>query len=105
MPPPALVSTTTWWPCATSSRTEVGVRPTRYSWVLTSFGTPTITRIPSPDSCLGQGFDYRGLLAELEFRDLVAMHFVGTVGEAQSSRVAVGIPKPVLVADAAAPMH
>src|SRR5258708_4762854 len=42
MPAPAFVSTTTWWPAATTSRTDVGVRPTRYSWVLTSFGTPRI---------------------------------------------------------------
>src|SRR4051794_3951338 len=40
MPPPALVSTITSWPCVTSSRTLAGTSPTRYSWVLISFGTP-----------------------------------------------------------------
>jgi hypothetical protein len=33
--------TITSWPAATSSDTEDGVRPTRYSWFLISFGTPT----------------------------------------------------------------
>src|ERR1044072_569779 len=41
MPRPALVSTATSWPGATSSFTEAGVRPTRYSWTFISFGTPT----------------------------------------------------------------
>src|ERR1700733_11717316 len=40
MPAPAPVSTSTLCPCATISRTEDGVRPTRYSWFLISFGTP-----------------------------------------------------------------
>src|SRR5271165_412561 len=43
MPAPACVSTITRWPCATSSRAEPGISPTRYSWVLISFGTPTST--------------------------------------------------------------
>src|SRR5688572_12192558 len=40
MPAPALVSTTTLCPAATYSRTAPGVRPTRYSCVLISLGTP-----------------------------------------------------------------
>src|SRR4051794_3244045 len=47
MPPPALVSTITSWPCVTSSRTLAGTSPTRYSWVLISFGTP-ISIAPAP---------------------------------------------------------
>src|SRR5271168_3453079 len=43
MPAPAPVSTMTRWPRATSSRTEPGISPTRYSWVLISLGTPTST--------------------------------------------------------------
>ena len=42
-PSPALFSTTTSWPCWVSSWTPTGVRATRYSWFLTSFGTPTFT--------------------------------------------------------------
>ncbi len=38
---PAPVSTSTSWPWATYSRTEPGVRPTRYSWFLISLGHPT----------------------------------------------------------------
>src|SRR5579875_3591247 len=41
MPDPALVSTITSWPAATSSATDGGVSPTRYSWFLISLGTPT----------------------------------------------------------------
>src|SRR5689334_22908515 len=41
MPAPASRSTITSWPCATSSRTEAGVSPTRFSRTLISFGTPT----------------------------------------------------------------
>src|SRR3954462_5534338 len=41
MPRPALVSTITSWPAPGSSATDPGVRPTRYSWTLISFGTPT----------------------------------------------------------------
>jgi hypothetical protein len=41
MPAPAVLCTTTSWPCATSSRTDDGVSPTRYSWFLISLGTPT----------------------------------------------------------------
>src|SRR4051812_15578847 len=41
MPAPAPVSTSTLCPCATISRTDDGVRPTRYSLFLISFGTPT----------------------------------------------------------------
>src|SRR5437667_10897915 len=102
MRPPALVSTTTWCPSATSSRTEVGVRPTRYSCVLTSFGTPMITRISSPLSRLGQSFDHRGLLAQLELRDLVAMHLVRAVGEAQRARMRVGVGEAEIVGHPAA---
>src|SRR5207244_12913710 len=101
MPAPAFVSTTTWCPCATSSRTEVGVRPTRYSCVLTSFGTPMITRISSPVPRLRQRLDDARLFAQLELRDLVAMHFIGTVGEAQSSRVGIRVGKAVVIRAAA----
>src|SRR5690606_27577561 len=38
---PAPVSTRTWWPWETYSRTEAGVRPTRYSWFFISLGHPT----------------------------------------------------------------
>ena len=37
---PAPFCTSTWCPCAVSSRTLAGVRPTRYSWFLISLGTP-----------------------------------------------------------------
>ena len=40
---PAPCWTKTSWPCATSSCTPIGVIATRYSWFLTSFGTPTFT--------------------------------------------------------------
>src|SRR6266481_5247749 len=40
MPSPALVSTITLCPWRISSRTLAGTSPTRYSWVLISFGTP-----------------------------------------------------------------
>src|SRR6185503_4253785 len=43
MPAPAPFSKITSWRWETSSRTDVGVSPTRYSWVLISFGTPMIT--------------------------------------------------------------
>src|SRR4051812_22154636 len=54
-PSPAPAWTTTRWPRATSSRTPVGVRPTRCSSALISVGTPTIVMphsspIPRP-SC------------------------------------------------------
>ena len=39
-PTPASFSTSTSWPWATSSCTPMGVIATRYSWFLTSFGTP-----------------------------------------------------------------
>src|SRR3569832_740843 len=39
MPAPAWTSTS--WPCATYSRADAGVRPTRYSSGLISLGTPT----------------------------------------------------------------
>src|SRR5262245_3969352 len=48
MPAPAPVSTNTLCPCATSSRTLVGVSPTRYSRTLISFGTPSSMK-GSPD--------------------------------------------------------
>src|SRR5512137_2031005 len=41
MPMPASVCSSTLCPCATTSRTDEGVSPTRYSWTLISFGTPT----------------------------------------------------------------
>src|SRR5438132_10606033 len=105
MPAPAFVSTTTWCPCATSSRTEVGVRPTRYSCVLTSFGTPTITRVSSSLSRLRQSFDHGSLLAEFHLRDLIAMHFVGAVGETQRARVRIRIGESEIVRHAAAAVH
>src|ERR1035438_10866639 len=40
MPLPAPVSTSTWWPARANSRTPAGTNPTRYSWILISFGTP-----------------------------------------------------------------
>src|SRR5579863_4882076 len=43
MPAAALCSTVTLWPCNTSSRAPAGVRPTRYSCVLISLGTPICT--------------------------------------------------------------
>src|SRR4051812_881986 len=42
-PTPASFSMTTSWPWATSSWTPIGVMATRYSWFLTSFGTPIST--------------------------------------------------------------
>src|ERR1700740_181055 len=44
MPLPAPVSTLTLCPCPMISRTDDGVRPTRYSWFLISFGTPCLQR-------------------------------------------------------------
>src|SRR5919202_3939637 len=43
MPAAASRSTSTSCPCETSSRAPAGVRPTRYSCVLISFGTPILT--------------------------------------------------------------
>src|SRR6266545_6453370 len=43
LPSPAPVSTTTSWPRWTSSRAPAGVKATRYSSVLISFGTPIFT--------------------------------------------------------------
>src|SRR3954471_1719460 len=40
MPLPAWASMKSSCPCETSSATDAGVRPTRYSWTLISFGTP-----------------------------------------------------------------
>ncbi len=51
-PTPASFSTTTSWPWATNSLTPDGVMATRYSWSLTSRGTPTRTT----DSFDGPGF-------------------------------------------------
>src|SRR2546423_139681 len=82
IPSPAPFSMTTSCRCEISSRTEVGVRPTRYSWVLTSLGTPTITPCLSSLLRLGERLGERGLLAELDLGDLVAVHFVRAVGEA-----------------------
>src|SRR3954453_16940118 len=42
-PTPASFSMTTSWPWATSSWTPMGVMATRYSWFLTSLGTPINT--------------------------------------------------------------
>src|SRR5919198_1905740 len=47
-PSPAPVSIRTSCPARVSSLAPSGVRATRYSWSLTSFGTPTITRTPCP---------------------------------------------------------
>src|SRR5580693_6525032 len=49
MPSPAFVCTNTSCPRAVSSRTALGVMPTRYSWFLISLGTPT--RIWASRSC------------------------------------------------------
>src|SRR5678816_3313997 len=70
--------------------------------------TPTI---PAPRTsasallALGKGLRNRGLLADLQLRDLVAVHLVGTVGEAQRARVRVGVGEAEIVADAAAAVH
>ena len=42
-PTPASFSMTTSWPWATSSCTPISVMATRYSWFLTSLGTPIST--------------------------------------------------------------
>src|SRR5437867_1453786 len=47
MPSPAFVSISTSWPARTSSAALSGVRPTRYSRVLISFGQPTRISISS----------------------------------------------------------
>src|SRR5688500_4977538 len=94
MPAPAFDSTTTSWPCAASSRTDVGVRPTRYSWVLTSRGTPTRKRVLQ-----------RGLLADLHLGDLIAVHLVRAVGEAQRASAGIGACKAEVVRHAAAAVH
>src|SRR5215217_6678617 len=44
MPAPAWTSTS--WPCLVSSCTPDGVMATRYSWFLTSVGTPTLIGPP-----------------------------------------------------------
>lgn len=41
-PSPAFRCTTTSWPALTSSRTPAGVAATRYSWIVTSVGTPIL---------------------------------------------------------------
>src|SRR5690606_34376786 len=46
-PAPAPVSTSTSWPARTSSCAPAGVIATRYSWFLTSLGTPTFTALTS----------------------------------------------------------
>src|SRR4051794_24344444 len=56
-PTPASFWTTTSCPSDTSSWTPTGVIATRYSWFLTSFGTPTFTRIllaHRPDLVVGR---------------------------------------------------
>src|SRR5690242_20333824 len=105
MPRPAPFSTITSCPCATASRAEVGVRPTRYSCVLTSRGTPTITRRLSASLRLGERLRDAGLLAELDLGDLVAMDLVGAVGEAQRARVRIGIGEAEVLRHAAAAVH
>ena len=49
MAAPALFCTRTLCPRNVSSRTLAGVRPTRYSWFLISFGTPIFMVNPSLD--------------------------------------------------------
>ncbi len=51
MPAPAPLSTITLWPWWTSSRTLPGTSPTRYSWVLIYFGTPTSMIVSSLQKC------------------------------------------------------
>src|SRR3954469_9817465 len=102
MPVPAFLSMRTECPCATNSRADVGVRPARYSCVLTSFGTPTITGGLSSRLRLGERLRDGGLLAELDLRDLVPMHLVGTVGKAQRTGMRVGVRKAEVVRHAAA---
>src|SRR5438132_13077284 len=41
-PSPAFFSTSTRWPASVNARTPAGVRPTRYSLSLISFGSPMI---------------------------------------------------------------
>src|SRR5690348_10367959 len=59
MPMPALVSTSTSWPAWTSSATEAGVRPTRYSWFLISLGTPTRMASLQNPLCANSNAGYR----------------------------------------------
>src|SRR5690242_2533584 len=60
-PTPAFFSMKTSWPWATSSWTPIGVMATRYSWFLTSLGTPTFTQPtlvpggPAADQATGVG--------------------------------------------------
>src|SRR4030095_2674214 len=49
MPAPAPVCTSTWWPLWMSSRALEATRPTRYSWVLISLGTPISMMVSSID--------------------------------------------------------
>src|SRR4051812_13975715 len=104
MPRPApfsIINSCLW---ETSSRTDVGVRPTRYSCVLSSFGTPTITcRLSSLH--LREGLRDGGLLADLHLGDLVAMHLVRAVGEAERARMRVRIGEAEVLGHAAAAMH
>src|SRR5713101_9490728 len=46
MPAPAPLSTSTWWPRWTTSRTLPGTSPTRYSCAFTSLGTPISMAAP-----------------------------------------------------------
>src|SRR3954469_9679940 len=54
-PIPAPFSTNTSWPWATSSWTPIGVIATRYSWFLTSFGTPIFMIVTLVPAALGAG--------------------------------------------------
>src|SRR5215472_4047855 len=56
-PAPACLSTTTWCPFSTSSRTVEGTMPTRYSLSLISRGTPTNMATPAA-SCAAPAKDH-----------------------------------------------
>src|SRR3954465_3812183 len=91
IPVPAFLSMRTECPCATNSRADVGVRPTRYSCVFTSLGTPTIIGGLSSRLRLGERLRDGGLLAQLDLRDLVPGHLVGAVRKAQRTGMGVGV--------------
>src|SRR3954447_4337216 len=87
MPPPALVSTITSWPCVTSSRTLAGTSPTRYSWVLISFGTP-ISIAPAPRPNTGN-YPSLGLPPKDSRRQRAGASLLGDTGAGRGKPVAV----------------
>src|SRR5579884_1470101 len=78
MPFPAVVSMNSSWPWATSSATDAGVRPTRYSWTLISFGTPMRIYSFAPAEWFGGPIDGEFRLVPL-LRTGICGHFAAVL--------------------------